>query len=105
MYFKTLDFKMLGFEMLGGHAWVANVMLTALLKSACPTPTYPGYVSGTYFKMLGGHAWVANVMLTAVLWFGPVTIVFSFLNTVAIFYRVGWPRPFLSGPVFFLFAL
>lgn len=27
-------------------------------------------------------------MLTAVLWFGPVTAMFSYLNTVAIFYRV-----------------
>ena len=59
------------------------------------TNTHPlciGYVSGTYFKMMGGHNWVANVMLTAVLWFGPVTAVFSYLNTVAIFYRVSSAR-------------
>ncbi|KAF5841834.1 putative transporter [Dunaliella salina] len=53
-----------------------------------------GYVSGTWFKMLGGHNWVANVMLTAVLWFGPVTAVFSYLNTVAIFYRSTAALPF-----------
>ena len=45
-------------------------------------------MSGTWYKMLGGTHWVANVLMTAVLWFGPVTAVFSFLNTVAIFYRV-----------------
>lgn len=62
------------------------MVILTLFSCACRSRT--GYVSGTYFKMLGGQNWVANVMLTAVLWFGPVTAVFSYLNTVAIFYRV-----------------
>lgn len=47
-----------------------------------------GYVGGTWYKMLGGTNWPTNVMLSAVLFCGPVLVVFSFLNTVAIFYRV-----------------
>lgn len=48
-----------------------------------------GYVGGTYYKMLGGTNWVSNVALCAVLFCGPVLAVFSVLNTIAIFYRVG----------------
>ncbi len=56
----------------------------------------PGYVSGRYYKMLGGTNWVSNVLLTSSLFCGPVLAVFSYLNTVAIFYRVsqcGGPSP------------
>ena len=47
-----------------------------------------GYVSGVQYKLFGGTNWVRNVLLTATLFCGPLLAVFSFLNTVAIFYRV-----------------
>jgi len=71
-----------------------GALLSACVVLYALTAGIAGYVSGTWFKMLGGHNWVANVMLTAVLWFGPVTAVFSYLNTVAIFYRSTAALPF-----------
>jgi hypothetical protein len=57
----------------------------------CPPPFPPrpsGYVSGVHYKMFGGSNWVSNVLLCTALFCGPVLVVFAFLNTVAIFYRV-----------------
>ena len=45
-------------------------------------------MSGQYYKMFGGANWVSNVVLCSVLFCGPVLAAFSYLNTVAIFYRV-----------------
>ena len=53
----------------------------------CPPPP-AGYISGIHYKKLGGTNWVNNVLLTTVLFCGPVLVTFSYLNTVAIFYRV-----------------
>ena len=47
-----------------------------------------GYISGVQYKLFGGTNWVRNVLLTATLFCGPLLVVFSFLNTVAIIYRV-----------------
>ena len=47
-----------------------------------------GYISGVQYKLFGGTNWVRNVLLTATLFCGPLLVVFSFLNTVAIVYRV-----------------
>ena len=41
------------------------------------------------YKIMGGTNWVRNVLLTATLFCGPMLVTFSFLNTVAIIYRVG----------------
>eukprot|EP00798_Chlamydomonas_sp_ICE-L_P021840 gene21840-28870_t len=51
------------------------------------TATIAGYIGGVYYKMFGGTNWVSNVALCAVLFCGPVLLIFSYLNTVAIFYR------------------
>lgn len=49
-----------------------------------------GYVSTSMYTMMGGSNWVRNLLTTACLFCGPLLIVFSFLNTVAIFYGVSW---------------
>lgn len=51
-------------------------------------------MSGRHYKMWGGTNWVSNVLLCTVLYCGPVLVVFSFLNTVAIFYRSTAALPF-----------
>jgi hypothetical protein len=51
-------------------------------------PGVAGYISGVQYKLFGGTNWVRNVLLTATLFCGPLLVVFSFLNTVAIVYRV-----------------
>jgi len=47
-----------------------------------------GYVSAAQYKVMGGTNWVRNVLTTACLFCGPLLLVFSFLNTVAIAYGV-----------------
>ena len=64
----------------------SKVPLLALTRPPPPPPA--GYISGIHYKKLGGTNWVNNVLLTTVLFCGPVLVTFSYLNTVAIFYRV-----------------
>ena len=53
-----------------------------------------GYVASLCYKVMGGTNWVRNVLLTTALFCGPMLACFSFLNTVAIIYRVsGTPIP------------
>ena len=47
-----------------------------------------GYVASLCYKVMGGTDWVRNVLLTTSLFCGPMLACFSFLNTVAIIYRV-----------------
>ena len=58
------------------------------MYSVCLLPGVAGYISGVQYKLFGGTNWVRNVLLTATLFCGPLLVVFSFLNTVAIVYRV-----------------
>lgn len=46
------------------------------------------------YKRLGGTNWVNNVLLVTGLFCGPVLATFSYLNTVAIFYRSTAALPF-----------
>lgn len=42
-----------------------------------------GYVSGSMYKKLDGQRWVRNTVITALLLFGPIFVMWAFLNTVA----------------------
>ena len=53
-----------------------------------------GYVSANTYRQMGGENWVRNVLLTCVLFCGPLGVLFSFLNTVAIAYRSTAALPF-----------
>jgi hypothetical protein len=69
------------------HLWCATANI-----HACTHFFYffslAGYVSGRLYKQLGGTNWVSNVLLTSVIFCGPLVLVFSYLNIVAILYRV-----------------
>lgn len=67
------------------------------------TAVIAGYTSGSLYKKIGGTAWVHNVLLTVTLFVGPFFIVWSYLNTVAIFYNSTAALPF--GTIVALFAL
>ena len=62
----------------------------------CALPGVAGYISGVQYKLFGGTNWVRNVLLTATLFCGPLLVVFSFLNTVAIIYRARCSSPVVS---------
>jgi len=62
-----------------------------------------GYVAAVTYKVLGGNSWVRNTLLTATLFCGPLLVTFSFLNTVAIFYRSTAALPF--GTIVIIFVI
>ena len=70
-----------------------SVIATCIIGYAF-TAGIAGYVSANTYRQMGGENWVRNVLLTCVLFCGPLGIVFSFLNTVAIFYRSTAALPF-----------
>ncbi|GFR44323.1 hypothetical protein Agub_g5536 [Astrephomene gubernaculifera] len=76
------------------HPYNRGGLLSACVVLYALTAGISGYVSGLHYKMFGGTNWVSNVLLCTGLYCGPVLAVFSFLNTVAIFYRSTAALPF-----------
>ena len=75
---------------------VDAIQTPALTMFWTPLLGVAGYISGVQYKLFGGTNWVRNVLLTATLFCGPLLVVFSFLNTVAIVYRVRRGKPVSS---------
>ncbi|CAM6116820.1 unnamed protein product [Calypogeia fissa] len=69
-------------------------LYTALVVIYALTSGIAGYTAASFYKMLDGTNWVRNILLTAALFMGPLFLVFSFLNTVAIFYAANAALPF-----------
>jgi len=65
-----------------------------LISTAVNLLPQTGYISGVNYRKLGGTNWVNNVLLVTGLFCGPVLATFSYLNTVAIFYRSTAALPF-----------
>ncbi len=65
-----------------GSLYSALIFLYAL--TACVA----GYVAASYYKQMEGEFWVRNILLTCFVYCGPFLVMFAFLNTVAIAYRV-----------------
>mmetsp|Transcript_12122 Transcript_12122/g.21462 ORF Transcript_12122/g.21462 Transcript_12122/m.21462 type:complete len:587 (-) Transcript_12122:544-2304(-) len=96
-----------GIALLGAfYPYNRGGLLSSCVVLYALTASIAGYVSGRYYKMLGGNTWVSNVLLTSSLFCGPVLVVFSYLNTVAIFYRSTAALPFGTIVIIvFLWAL
>merc|ERR1719424_877794 len=71
-----------------------GALLTACIVLYALTAGIAGYVAANNYRQMGGENWVRNVLLTGFLFCGPMFIVFSFLNTVAIAYRSTAALPF-----------
>lgn len=67
-------------------AGVISYMVTAAIS---------GYTSAHLYQKLGGEKWAWNIFVTALMFVGPGFVIWSFLNTVAIFYgsSAAWPFP------------
>lgn len=67
-------------------AGVISYMVTAAIS---------GYTSAHLYQKLGGEKWAWNIFVTALMFVGPAFVIWSFLNTVAIFYgsSAAWPFP------------
>lgn len=71
-----------------------GALFTALVVLYALTAGIAGHVSASYFSQFGGKNWVRNVLLTCFIFCGPLLILFSFLNTVAIVYHSTAALPF-----------
>merc|ERR1719171_1047757 len=58
------------------------------------TATVSGYTSANLYQKLGGEKWAWNIFVTAVTFVGPLFVIWSFLNTVAILYGSTAAFPF-----------
>ena len=63
-------------------------LYTALIVTYALTASIAGYVASSYYKQMDGELWVRNILLTCFVYCGPFFLMFMFLNTVAIVYRV-----------------
>ncbi|CAE7629980.1 TMN4 [Symbiodinium necroappetens] len=75
-------------------AAVISYMVTALLG---------GFVSANLYQKLGGEKWAWNIFMTALCFMGPAFLIWSFLNTVAIFYGSTAAFPFPT--ILLMFAM
>jgi hypothetical protein len=66
-------------------------LYTALIVLYALTACIAGYVASSYYRQMEGELWVRNILLTCFVFCGPFLAMFSFLNTVAIVYRVSGP--------------
>jgi len=74
----------------GGTLYTAAIVLYAL------TTVLGGFVSAYYYKQFGGEKWAWNIVLVSTLYTVPVVLVFSFVNTLAIYYNATAAVPFVS---------
>ncbi len=65
-----------------------GALFTALIMLYAFTACIAGYVGASYYKQMEGELWVRNILLTCFIYCGPFFAMFSFLNTVAIAYKV-----------------
>jgi len=62
-----------------------GAMFTSAIVLYALTSVIGGYVAGTIFKQMGGEKWHWNIIMVLTLFTLPLTVVFSFVNTAAIF--------------------
>lgn len=82
-----------------------GALYSALIALYALTAGIAGFVASSYYKQMEGELWVRNILLTCFVYCGPFLLMFSFLNTVAIVYRVsgakaagaGAPRYWIAG--------
>lgn len=65
-----------------------GALFTALIVLYALTACIAGFVASSYYRQMDGTAWVHNILMTCFIYCGPFFLMFMFLNTVAIVYRV-----------------
>jgi len=67
------------------------------------TAAVSGYVSANLYQKLGGEKWAWNIFVTALFFVGPAFLIWSLLNTIAIFYGSTAAFPFPT--ILLMFAM
>lgn len=71
-----------------------RTMYTAMIIVYVLTTGINGFVSGMFYKQFGGESWIKNVLLSTFLFVGPLFIVWSILNSIALHYGSTAAFPF-----------
>jgi len=81
-------------------------ILAAMIVLYCLTSVIGGYFSARLYRQMNGKNWVRNVLITAFLFPGPTTLVFTWVNTVAIAHGSTSALPFATVlTIIFLYSL
>mmetsp|Transcript_43813 Transcript_43813/g.80000 ORF Transcript_43813/g.80000 Transcript_43813/m.80000 type:complete len:599 (+) Transcript_43813:81-1877(+) len=86
-----------------GVYYQRGAVASAAVVSYMVTAAVAGYVSAHLYQKLGGEKWAWNIFVTALMFTGPLFVVWSFLNTVAIFYGSTAAFPFPT--ILLMFAM
>lgn len=77
-----------------GVYYQRGAVASAAVISYMVTAAVGGYGSAGLYQKLGGEKWAWNIFVTALMFAGPAFVIWSFLNTVAIFYGSTAAFPF-----------
>ena len=73
-----------------------SAMYTAGIVLYALTAYIAGYVSNKFYMQFGGEKWATNSVLTASLFAGPFFVVFSVLNSIALYYKSSTAVPLMT---------
>lgn len=69
------------------HPLSRGAIYTTAVCSYAATAGIAGFSSGYLYKQMGGSAWVRNALMTVAVFCGPASIIWMFLNGVAMVYK------------------
>lgn len=73
-----------------------RTMYTAMIIVYVLTTGINGFVSGMFYKQFGGEEWIKNTLLSTFLFVGPLFLIWSILNSIALTYGSTAAFPFKS---------
>ncbi|XP_052178171.1 transmembrane 9 superfamily member 5 [Diospyros lotus] len=84
------------------YPYSRGALLTSLVVIYTLTSTISGYISASFCCQFTETGWERSVLLAGILYLGPLFLVVSILNTIAIIYRATAAFPFGTIVVIFL---
>jgi len=86
-----------------GVFYQRGAVVSAGVVSYMVTAAFGGYSSAQLYQKLGGEKWALNIFVTAMMFVGPAFVIWSLLNTIAIFY--GSTAAFPALTILLIFAM
>ena len=80
-----------------------GAILTAMIILYACTAPVGGFISARLYRQLGGDAWLANALIAALVFPAPLTLVFMWVNSVALAHGSSAALPLIA--VVIVFAL
>ncbi|CAD7962182.1 unnamed protein product [Amoebophrya sp. A120] len=73
-----------------------NAVISSMAFFYVCSAVVAGYVSGSLYQVLNGERWTLNILLTSLMFALPCFVIWSVLNTIAIFYSSTVAVPFAT---------